>query len=202
MVSQYGTGGALDTSEFADLKLHNQYVSRLVAFVRKRIPDTLKSVLDAEEVVQMTFLTYFRGIKAQNLVNPENGDLWPLLVAICRRKMLENLQWHQRAKRYAMGQVSLSASESPSSPAIQVPNSDHTASRKYRIGEVHDRVQQQLSVREREINVARMEGLSDVELQEQFDCCERTIRRAVRRFQELLECELRRSSKQISLVPV
>jgi len=202
MVSRRTPGGALDTAEFADLKLHNQYSARLVAFVRKRIPNALKPILDPEEVVQMTFLTYFRGIRSQSLVNPESGDLWPLLVAICRRKMLENLQWHQRRKRYSVGQVSLSAPESPSSPAIQVPNSDHTASRKYRIGEVHDRVQERLSPREREINAARMNGLSDEELQEQFDCCERTIRRAVRRFQELLELELRRSSKQISLVPV
>jgi DNA-directed RNA polymerase specialized sigma24 family protein len=196
------SGGALDTSEFADLKLHNQYASRLLAFVRKRIPNALRAILDAEEVVQMTFLTYFRGIQQQNLVDPENGDLWPLLVAICRRKMMESLQWHQRGKRFALGQVSLSAPESPSSPAIQLPNSDHTASRKYRIGEVHHRAQQQLSQREREINDARMQGLSDEELQEQFDCCERTIRRAVRRFQELMEYELRRSSKQYSLVPI
>ena len=202
MSSHYKSGGILDTKEFSDLKLHSQYAGRLVAFVRKRVPDALRSVLDAEEVVQMTFLTYFRGIKSQSLVNPESGDLWPLLVAICRRKLMESLQWHQRGKRHAKGQVSLSMPESPSSPAIQIPNSDHTASRKYRIGEVHDRVQQQLSQREREINEARMNGLSDEELQEQFDCCERTIRRAVRRFQDLLEWELRRSSAKISLVPV
>ena len=184
----------LDTSEFSDLKLHNAFAARLLAFTKKRLPGNLKAVVDAEGIVQETFLTYFRGIQSEQFESTENGDEWPLLAAICRRKLLEHLQWHGRIKRNTRGQVHFSNLETDSSDGLQVAHRQHTASREFRIGEVHTRVRDLLTDREREINDARMDGLSDQELQQRFGCTERTIRRAVARFRQLLEQELQQSS--------
>ena len=188
-----GTDAALDTSEFSDLKLHNRYAARLLSFVRQRIPSRLRSVLDGEEIVQETFMAYFRGIQSTELQACDSGDDWPLLAAICRRKLLEHLQWYGRHKRNTRGQVNLSSLESTDDGAFQVAHADHTASRQFRVAEIHNRTRQLMNPREIEINDARMAGLSDEQLQERFECTERTIRRAVARYRELLEQQLRTS---------
>jgi RNA polymerase sigma factor (sigma-70 family) len=170
------------------------YAARLLAFTRKRLPNGLKAVVDTEEIVQETFLTYFRGIQSGHLTTHESGDQWPLLAAICRRKLLEHLQWHGRIKRDTRGQVHFSNMEDDSGDAFQIAHREHTASREFRIGEVHRRARDLLTARQREINDARMDGLSDQELQERFGCTERTIRRAITRFRQLLEQELQQSA--------
>ena len=181
----------LDTLEFSDLKLHNMYAARLLAFARQRIPARLRSVLDAEEVVQETFLTYFRGIQSAQLTANDSGDEWPLLAVICRRKLLEHLQWYGRSKRNTQGQINLSSLESHDSDTFQFAHRDHTASCQFRIAEIHNRTRKLLNQQEIEINDARLEGLSDEQLQERFGCGERTIRRAIAHYRELLEQQLR-----------
>ena len=60
----------------------DRYVERLIALVRQRIGPKLARRIDAEDVVQSTYRSFFAHAENEEYQVAKSGDLWRLLASI------------------------------------------------------------------------------------------------------------------------
>jgi RNA polymerase sigma-70 factor (ECF subfamily) len=88
----------------AEEELFSRYTGQLIALARSRLSPRLAGRIDAEDVVQSAYRSFF--LHADRFVIQRSGDLWRLLAKITLRKL-----YHQ-ADRHTAGRRSV-ARESP-----------------------------------------------------------------------------------------
>jgi RNA polymerase sigma-70 factor (ECF subfamily) len=79
--------------------LFDRYVDQLLALARRRISQRLASRVDAEDVVQSVFRTFFTRAREGQFRIQERDDLAKLLVRITLHKTLRQVEFHKAAKR-------------------------------------------------------------------------------------------------------
>jgi RNA polymerase sigma-70 factor (ECF subfamily) len=79
--------------------LFERYFLRLVALARAQLGGRLASRVDPEDVVQSAFRSFFTGARAGRYALERSGDLWRLLAAITRHKVLGQVDRQTAAKR-------------------------------------------------------------------------------------------------------
>jgi RNA polymerase sigma-70 factor (ECF subfamily) len=84
-------------------ELFDRYTQRLLAVVRARLSEKLNPRLDAEDVLQSAYRSFFIGSRDGRYVLRRSGDLWRLLVSIVLHKLHRQVEWHTAGKR-AVGQ--------------------------------------------------------------------------------------------------
>lgn len=77
----------------------DRYVGRLLALVRPRISDRLRRRIDAEDVAQSAFRSFFRRAELGELDLGRGAPLWRLLSAIALNKLHKQAERHTAAKR-------------------------------------------------------------------------------------------------------
>src|SRR5579862_676446 len=75
--------------------LFDRYVERLLALARKRISQRLAGRVDAEDVVQSVFRTFFGRAKAGQFHVNDPDDLCRLLTRITVHKTLRQIAFHK-----------------------------------------------------------------------------------------------------------
>jgi RNA polymerase sigma-70 factor, ECF subfamily len=83
----------------AATELFHRYSMRLVALVRGRLTAKVSPRLDAEDVVQSVYRSFFAASRAGRYELQRGGDLWQLLVTIALHKMQNQVRRNRRAKR-------------------------------------------------------------------------------------------------------
>jgi RNA polymerase sigma factor (sigma-70 family) len=83
----------------AATELFHRYASRLILFVRRRLPSRLGRRLDPEDVVQSAYRCFFGGSRDGRYVSQRGGDLWQLLVTITLHKLQMHVKRNRRQKR-------------------------------------------------------------------------------------------------------
>lgn len=96
-----------DDSQAAE-ELFQRYVSRLTALVRVRMSPALGRRLDAEDVVQSVYRTFFRRAKVGEFELQRGGDLWKLLATISIKKLGKQIEHHLAAKRAVSSEANVS----------------------------------------------------------------------------------------------
>lgn len=76
-------------------ELFRRYSGRLTALARSRLSQALASRVDAEDVVQSAYRSFFLLARAGKVVLRESGELWRLLVRITLRKVYRNARRHR-----------------------------------------------------------------------------------------------------------
>ena len=76
-----------------------RYIDRLLVLARRRISQRLASRVDAEDIVQSVFRTFFGRLKDGQFVFADQDDLCKLLVRITLHKTLRQVAFHKAAKR-------------------------------------------------------------------------------------------------------
>jgi RNA polymerase sigma-70 factor (ECF subfamily) len=79
--------------------LFRRYVERLLALARSRMTSWLARRVDAEDVVQSAYRTFFVGVLAGRYTARRNGDLWRLLASITIHKVRHQVERHTAGKR-------------------------------------------------------------------------------------------------------
>src|SRR5262249_40134414 len=85
--------------ERAAEELFQRYVARLIALVRRRISGRLGRRLDAEDVVQSAWRSFFVRVRDGRIEVQPGNALWQLLATITLHKMGTHLQRHTAGKR-------------------------------------------------------------------------------------------------------
>jgi DNA-directed RNA polymerase specialized sigma24 family protein len=83
----------------------DRYLARLLALVRPRISAQLGRRLDAEDVAQSAFRSFFRRAALGELELGRGAPLWRLLSAIALHKLLKQAEHHAAARRSSMREV-------------------------------------------------------------------------------------------------
>ncbi|HUE74305.1 MAG TPA: ECF-type sigma factor [Pirellulaceae bacterium] len=77
----------------------DRYIGRLLALVRPRISRQLGRRIDAEDVAQSAFRSFFRRAALGELELGRGAPLWRLLSSIALHKLLKQAEHHSAAKR-------------------------------------------------------------------------------------------------------
>jgi RNA polymerase sigma factor (sigma-70 family) len=81
--------------EAAAEELFRRYSGRLTALARSRLSHALASRVDAEDVVQSAYRSFFLLARDGDVLLRESGDLWRLLVRITLRKVYRTARRHR-----------------------------------------------------------------------------------------------------------
>ena len=81
-------------SQAAANELYERYAQRLCQQVERRIGRHLQSRLDAVDVLQSAFRTFFRRASNGEFQIDHTGDLWNLLVTITLNKVRGQVEHH------------------------------------------------------------------------------------------------------------
>lgn len=154
-----------------------EHAPRLEALIRGRLAPRFRSRFDADDVVQSAFRSFFlRPVPAHSALSRDT-DLWPLLADIAVRKLAQQVRRHQ-AQRRDVRTDSL-ADDSLAGPGV---GPDDAAS----LTEIIERVQLNLDAKSREAFLLRVQGYEILEIAEQLQISERTVRRQLALAKDLI----------------
>ena len=79
--------------------LYKRYADRLLLLAGKRSSERLAVRVDAEDIVQSVFRTFFRRASVGHYELPEGEELWKLFLVIALNKIRKKADFHSAAKR-------------------------------------------------------------------------------------------------------
>ncbi|MFL5246145.1 MAG: RNA polymerase sigma factor [Gemmataceae bacterium] len=168
-------------------QVFDHYAERLLYLARKRISQRLASRVDAEDVVQSVFRTFFQRAKDGRFQFEEQDDLFKLLVRITVHKTLRQVEFHKAGKRDPSMETSqgddasqhlqqfLCREPSPDTEVAFLDQLEHFLS--------------QLDPDGRRILEMRFQGYSNDEITAKLGIIDRRIRRIIERVRGLAEQE-------------
>jgi len=163
-------------------KLFERYVEQVLKLARKHLNRALASRVDAEDIAQSVFRTFFhRAGKGQFYVE-EPEDICKLLARITVHKTLRQVAFHMRGKRNARAESGetqemllnrLAAGPTSEEAVAFVDQLEHILAR--------------LKPADRQILEMRMEGYNNQEIAAKLGISDRKIRRLLERLREFAD---------------
>ena len=177
--------------------LFDRYIARLLSLVRSRIGQKLKRRIDAEDVVQSAYRSFFVHAKEERYQLEKAGDLWRLLATITLNKLRSQVEKQTAAKR------SIDHEALTDSAAITAKAPEPTAAEVVAIVEELHAVLDKLDQDERTVLIARLQGRSVLEISKSTEKSERTVRRLLAEAKRKIEERLiKHNASDSRLLPV
>lgn len=167
--------------------LFDAYVERLLPLARRRISQRLASRVDAEDIVQSVFRTFFARLKDDQFELANQDDLFRLLVRITVHKTLRQIAHHKAAKRDPG--LETGQNESAHEQLLQILASEPTPEATVTLLDQLEHFMQQMPEGDRQILTLRMEGFSTEEIAQKTGSYDRKIRRVLERIRDLADHE-------------
>jgi RNA polymerase sigma-70 factor (ECF subfamily) len=174
-------------SQDAARQIVERYIDRLLLLARRRISQRLASRVDAEDIVQSVFQTFFKRLKEGQFSFSEQDDLCKLLVRITLHKTLRRIAFHKAAKR---------------DPGLETEQGEHHRERLLALLDQEptpeatvaflDQLEhflERLKPQERQILELRLQGHSNEDIGQKLGVYDRKIRRAIERVRAVAEME-------------
>ncbi|HTU24689.1 MAG TPA: sigma-70 family RNA polymerase sigma factor [Pirellulales bacterium] len=164
--------------------IFDRYAARLVALARSRLSPRLAVRLDAEDIVQSVYRSFFVRARAGEFTADHEGDLWRLLAAITLHKLWRQAKHHRRNKRATSREVATT-----DAPAFSPPEFADRQPSVVDILTAADELRwlfRQLEPVQRQAVELRLEDKSVAEVASALGRSERTIRRWLADAKELL----------------
>lgn len=185
----------------ATQQLWTRYKDRLVELARRRLDGVPKRTADEDDVAQSVFFSLCRGATAGRFEQVTDRDeLWWLLLALTRRKVVDFIRRENAQKRGA-GRVHSEQTDAGQSgeglggiALDQMMGDDPTPDFLVMMEEQHRRLLSLLrDDRLREIAEARIEGYSVLEIASELSVSTRSVERKLRLIREAWTKELARA---------
>ncbi|MBY0460416.1 MAG: hypothetical protein K2V38_24130 [Gemmataceae bacterium] len=173
-----------DGSQDAATTLHDRYAQRLLALAKARCADDLAARLDAEDIVQSVFGSFFRGASQGFYDAPSGEEIWGLLLVIALNKIRAKGAHHRAAKRDVRKTVS---GDALGDSGLDPPASDEAALALLRL--VVDEVVAALPEGHREVVRLRIEGFEVAEIATRTGKSMRTTERVLQEFRSRMATE-------------
>jgi len=171
-------------------QIWQHYFDRLVRSVRRRLDRQNRAVSDEEDIVLSVFDSFYAA--AENGRFPDlsdRDDLWRLLLRMSARKVIDK-QRHDRRRRRG-GDVQIHSLGGGDETIIQAIGEEPSPEMVLMMQESVEQLFSHLGVGQlRELAVAKLEGNSNAELAQRFECSERTIERRLHLIREKCQQEL------------
>jgi RNA polymerase sigma-70 factor (ECF subfamily) len=167
--------------------LFGRYADRLIALVRSRLSAKFSQRLDAEDVVQSVYRTFFADARDNRFELQRGGDLWRLLVTIALHKLQHQVKKNLRDKRTVNRQQSLGSDDSLFGLESKVPADAPSPLEAAALADELEQLMRDLEPLHRRILELRLQGYNLDEIAADTDRSERTVRRVLERIKEQLE---------------
>jgi RNA polymerase sigma factor (sigma-70 family) len=182
LVARWRTG-----DEQAAAALVQRYTSRLIALARSRLTRSVAHQVDAEDLVQSAYRSFFSKARQAPIELDQNGDLWQLLVTITLHKLQNQMKRATAQKRAAQKEHSFGSEDSllglRSLPLAEDPSPVEALA----LVELLEQVMRSLEPAERRMLEMRLQGYTLKEVAAELQCSERTVRRAMSEIKEHLQ---------------
>jgi DNA-directed RNA polymerase specialized sigma24 family protein/tRNA A-37 threonylcarbamoyl transferase component Bud32 len=171
--------------EAAAEELFRRYAGRLTALARSRLSSALASRVDAEDVVQSAYRSFFLLAKGGEVLLRQSGDLWRLLVRITLRKVYRSARRHRADCRSVERECPL-ADEGEAAPLGREPTPAEAAAL---VDELRGMLAPLDAVQQRMVEM-RLQGHEVEEIAAEVRRSTRTVRRVLGAFAAELEQRL------------
>jgi DNA-directed RNA polymerase specialized sigma24 family protein len=186
-------GGNSDAAQ----RLWERYAMQLVELARRRLKDAPKRVADEDDIAASVFHSLCRGAAAGRFQNVKNrDDLWWLLLAITKQKVVDHVRRESAQKRGA-GRVHLESGlngnpdDSRGFALDHLVGDEPTPEFVVMLDEQHERLLGILRDDQlRQIAMFRIEGFTVPEIAEDFHVTTRTIERKLQLIRDAWSKEL------------
>lgn len=179
LLARYQTG-----DESAANAIFDRYASRLLALARSRLSPRLARRLDADDVVQSTYRSFFVRARQGQFAAERPGDLWRLLATITLHKLARRIKREQAAKRSPRREIQDDAQ--PQQVIEQLADREPTPADVVTAAEELHWLMLQFDVTARVVIELRMQGYTLEEVAQAVNRSERTVRRWLAEARELL----------------
>jgi len=175
--------------EEAARQVFERYLARLVALARSRLSEKLARKVDADDVVQSAFRSFFVRARDGQFAIERAGDLWSLLATITRHKLLKKAE-HFRQQKRDLGRDQPLARHDDDSGA-EVPFAvEPTDEEAVALSDEIEFLMRDLDPLQRQMLELRLQGQPIPEIAETVERSERTVRRFLGGFRDELERRL------------
>ena len=170
--------------------LYYRFVHRLIGLAKQRLPRILNRRVDAEDVVQSVYRTFFAAARdgAYRIERP--GDLWRLLAAITVNKVRRQVEHHGQQKRAVNREQRPRPIEDSLHQSIECFAVDPGEDEAVAIADELEALMSSLPERDRTILEHRLNGLTVAEIGSIVGRSEWTVRRSLNGLQSQLEVRL------------
>lgn len=166
-----------DGSQVAAEQLVQRYSQRLLALARAKCGSDLTARVDAEDIVQSVFGSFFRGTKEGMYSAPNGETLWNLLLVITLNKVRAKGAYHRAAKRDIRKTTGV---DQNADDGFDPPADDTQASSLLKL--VIEEVLGHLPEGHREVIRRRIEGYEVAEIAKFTGRSKRTVERVLQEF--------------------
>lgn len=178
-----------DGSSRAATEIFDRYVCRLIALAKARISPKLAPRIDAEDVVQSAYRSFFLRAQSDEITLRRAGDLWRLLAAFTINKLRSQVEHHTAQRRHVdredSGQMLIELG-TQAAVASDEPTPDEAIA----IADEMQRIMSTLQPLERRVLQLRLQGATVREISEDVSRSERTVRRLLERIRSEFESRL------------
>jgi len=172
-----------DGDDLAAQALFSRYFERLTLLARSRLAPRLASRTDPEDIVLSVYRSFFVGARAGRFVLSRGGDLWRLLAAITKHKLLRQARYHGADRRSIDREICLDQAEAGQLAERQ---QDPTPEEALALADELERVFERLDSLGRRVLELRLQGAQLSEIAEDTGRSERTVRRTLGQIREIL----------------
>lgn len=169
-------------------ELFRRYAGRLLALAQSRLSDKLALRVDAEDVVQSVYRSFFVHARAGRYIFERSGDLWKLLVAITLHKVRGQAEFHAADKR-ALDREQAAPNGAADWQGLSVPalTRQPTPLEAAALADELEQVMRHLESPQRKMFELRLQGYSLEEIAAECDCSVRTVKRGLSLIRQVLE---------------
>ncbi|MEM6468499.1 MAG: ECF-type sigma factor [Planctomycetota bacterium] len=175
-----------DGDEIAASEIFDRYVARLIALAGSRISPKLARRVEAEDVVQSVYRSFFARSGDERLQVQQSGQLWGLLAAITVNKVRAKARFHAAEKRNVDSEASIQSSVSCFGLVPTDLTRDPTADEAAELAELYRDVAASLSSLGRQVFGLYLENESVESIAKQVRRSARTVRRELEAIRKTL----------------
>jgi RNA polymerase sigma-70 factor (ECF subfamily) len=166
----------------------NRYTFRLVALARSRLDGRIRSKVDAEDVVQSVYRSFFTRHAAGEFAINDAESLWGMLALITARKASNRVRSFRSARRDTGREVPLldRVGARPST-GWELPDREPSPEEAAMLVEAVETLMRRLDERDQTVFQLAWDGQTTAAISRQLGRSERTIRRALERVKDEIE---------------
>jgi RNA polymerase sigma-70 factor (ECF subfamily) len=171
----------------AATQLFQRYADQLIALARSRMPSKLGRRVDAEDVVQSVYRSFFAGARDGRYELQRGGDLWRLLVTITLHKVYRQVTQHSRDKRSLERDQSIGPEDNLIGLSATLLAREPSPVEVITLVDELEQIMRQMKPQYRRMLELRLLGYNVFEIAAETQSGERTVRRVLDQVKQQLE---------------
>jgi RNA polymerase sigma factor (sigma-70 family) len=171
----------------AAAELFRRYAERLTGLARSRLSAKLAQRVDAEDVVQSAYRSFFADTREGRYDLERGGDLWRLLVTITLRKLYHQVDRSTTAKRDLRREQSFSSEDSLLGLQAHLRSNEPSPVEALALADQLEQTMRRLEPHQRRILELRLQGYNVEEIAADAGCSVRTVRYGLKEIKQQLE---------------